>query len=82
LLESVEAVERIVLVDLRQFPILNFYPIDSKDILRLIRKGELTNTGLTPRRFDAWLEADFDIRLTDIVIPIPAPPNTPVLASD
>jgi hypothetical protein len=75
LLESVEAVERIVLVDLRQM-------IDSKDILRLIRKGELTNTGLTPRRFDAWLEADFDIRLTDIVIPIPAPPNTPMLASD
>lgn len=82
LLKSVEAVERIVLVDLRQFPILNFYPINSKDILRLIRKGELTNTGLTPRRFDAWLETDFDLRLTDIVIPIPAPPNTPVLASD
>jgi hypothetical protein len=80
LIESVEAVERIVLVDLRQFPVLDFYPIDSKDILRLIRMGELTNNGLTPRRLDAWLATQFHMNLTDIVIPIPAPPNTPAQA--
>jgi hypothetical protein len=74
LIDSVERVERIVIVYLRKFPVLDFYPIDSKDVLRQIRQGSLTNAGLTPRRFDAWLAADYELKVAEIEIPIPTPP--------
>lgn len=73
LIESVEAVERVVIVDLREFPILYFYPIDSKDILREIRQNRLTATGLTPKRFDALVSANYDVTSVEIEIPIPEP---------
>jgi hypothetical protein len=76
LIASVEEVERMVIVDLRQFPLLSFYPIDSKSVLRLIRLGELTKSGLTPRRFDAWIARDFNVVYKIIDLPIPEPPNT------
>ena len=73
LIESVEAVERIVIVDLRDFPTLDFYPIDSKIVLKRIREGQLTLTGLTPKRFAAWMSEIFEIDVVEIAIPIPAP---------
>jgi hypothetical protein len=75
LIDSVEGVERVVIVDLRKFPVLDFYPIDSKDILRQIRQGSLTTAGLTPRRFDSWIAAEYDLKMMEIEIPIPAPPS-------
>lgn len=71
LINSVEEVERIVIVDLREFPLLSFYPIDSKSILKLIRAGRLTTVGLTPRRFDAWIVEEFSIQTAIIDLPIP-----------
>jgi len=76
LIASVEEVECMVIVDLRRFPRLSFYPIDSKSILRLIRQGELTKSGLTPRRFDAWIARDFNLVYKTVDLPIPEPPNT------
>ena len=75
LIDSVETVERIVIVDLRGFPQLDFYPIDSKVVLKRIREGQLTLTGLTPKRFGTWIDDVFDINVVDIAIPIPAPPQ-------
>ena len=60
LIESVESVERYVLVDLRLFPLLSFYPIDSKALLKLIRLGKLTTTGISQARFDRWIAESFD----------------------
>jgi hypothetical protein len=73
LVRSVEEVECIVLVDLRRFPTLSFYPIDSKSVLRLIRTGQLTTGGMTPRRLDAWLEETFALDYRQIELPLPEP---------
>ena len=83
LVQSVEEVECIVLVDLRRFPTLSFYPIDSKSVLRLIRTGQLTTAGMTPRRLDAWLAETFTLEYRQIELPlpaaaIPAPPVAPI----
>lgn len=59
LIASVEAVERYVIVDLRGFPLLDFYPLDSKALLRLIREGKLTTNGISPARFDKWIADSF-----------------------
>jgi len=77
LIESVEAVERVVIVDLREFPVLYFYPIDSKDILREIRQDRLTANGLTPRRFDALISSNYEVTSVEIEIPIPEPASAP-----
>ena len=66
LIESVESVERVVVVDLRTFPKLRFIPLDSKSLLKLIRLGKLTTTGITPGRFDAWLADSFDVTVSQV----------------
>lgn len=64
-----------MVVDLRGFPLLSFYPIDSKAILTLIRTGRLTTSGLTPRRFDKWMTEEFTLELLTVDLPIPEPPS-------
>lgn len=66
LIASVEDVERYVIVDLRGFPTLDFYPLDSKALLRLIREGKLTTNGISPARFDAWIAESFDTTTKEI----------------
>ena len=61
LVAAVEGVERVVVVDLRAFPRLRFFPIDSKSLLRLIRLGRLTTSGITPGRFDTWIAEAFSV---------------------
>ncbi len=68
LIDSVEGVERIVIVDLREFPVLDFYPIDSKALLRLIRHGKLTASGIGSKRFDLWIHEAFDISVKPIAL--------------
>ncbi len=66
LIDSIDSVERYVLVDLRRFPRMRFVPLDSKALLRLIRQGRLTTSGISPRRFDEWLEAAFEVSTVEI----------------
>lgn len=66
LIASVEDVERYVIVDLRGFPTLDFYPLDSKALLRLIRQGKLTASGISPSRFDTWIADAFDVTIKEI----------------
>jgi hypothetical protein len=68
LIESIESVERYVLVDLRRFPLLSFYPIDSKALLRLIRNGKLTTSGIGQSRFDQWVTDSFDVTTRRIAL--------------
>lgn len=66
LIASIEDIERYVVVDLRNFPMLRFLPLDTKSLLRLIREGKLTTSGISPKRFDAWLTESFDITVKPI----------------
>lgn len=66
LIESVESVERYVIVDLRAFPILDFYPLDTKALLKLIRLGKLGVNGISPARFDDWIVRSFNVEVKHI----------------
>lgn len=68
LISSLEDVERYVIVDLRGFPTLDFYPLDTKSLLRLVRDGKLTVNGISPARFDAWVADTFNVTLKDFVL--------------
>lgn len=64
LIQSLEHVETFIAVDLRCFPRVLFYPIDTKHLLRLVREGRLTPTGMSSMRFDLWIADTFDTRVT------------------
>ena len=65
LIASLEDVERYVIVDLREFPTLNFYPLDTKALLRLVRDGKLSVNGISPTRFDAWIAETFQVTVKE-----------------
>lgn len=65
LIASLEDVERYVIVDLRGFPTLDFYPLDTKQLLKLVYAGNLTVSGITPTRFDAWIAGTFAVTVKD-----------------
>lgn len=71
LIQSIEGVERYVIVDLRGFPLLRFIPLDTKALLRLIREGKLTTSGISPIRVDAWLELSFEVTVVKIDLEAP-----------
>jgi hypothetical protein len=66
LIESVESIERVIVVDFRRFPVLRFIPLDSKVLLKLIRLGKLSPSGISPGRFDVWLTEAFSITVRQI----------------
>jgi hypothetical protein len=68
LIASLEEIERYVIVDLRKFPTLSFYPLDTKSLLRLVHLGKLTVTGITPTRFDAWVSDTFAVTVKDFIL--------------
>lgn len=68
LYQAIESVERVVVVDLRAFPTLRFFPIDSKSLLRLIRLEKLTTRGITPNRFDSWIADAFETQQMQITL--------------
>jgi hypothetical protein len=68
LIASLEDIERYVIVDLRDFPSLSFYPLDTKALLRLVREGKLTVSGISPSRFDTWIADTFNVTIKDFVL--------------
>jgi len=63
LISSLEGTEVFVAVDLRRFPCVVFYPLDTKWLLRLVREGKLSPAGLSARRFDELIAASFELVL-------------------
>jgi len=66
LVASIVDVERIVLVDLRQLPVLRFIPLDSKPLLGLAHAGKLSPGGMRPAALDRWIEENFEVRVTEV----------------
>lgn len=58
--------ETYVLVDLRRFPLLDFYPLDTKSLLPFAHSGQLTRSGMSAKRFDIWVRSAFDIQLVGV----------------
>lgn len=63
LIKSLEDVEAFIAVDIREFPVVRFYPLNTKLLLRAIRNGELSPAGMKAKRFDKWIESNFDLRV-------------------
>ena len=79
--DAVASVERVVVVDIRDFPNLTFIPLDSKWLLRQAHKGSLTASGLSPGRFYNLLLGEFEIDQRQFDLSIALQATTPALSS-
>lgn len=61
LISSLEQVKMFVVVDLRSFPLVTFYPLDTKWLLRLVHQGQLSPSGISAQRFDQLLTSSFQL---------------------
>jgi hypothetical protein len=77
--DAVASVERVVVVDIREFPRLTFIPIDSKWLLRQAHRGALTASGLPPKRFYDLLFQEFDITHKQFDLSLALEPTAPPL---
>jgi hypothetical protein len=66
LIAALERIETVVVVDVRGWPAVNFIPVDSKALLRLVREGGLGVKGLSAKQFDAWLARAFAVVIEQI----------------
>jgi hypothetical protein len=78
--DAVASVERVVVVDIRDFPNLTFIPLDSKWLMRQAHKGVLTVRGLRPAQFYDLLKSEFAIEEKSFdlsVALVPSPLSAP-----
>ena len=61
-IEAIASVERVVVVDIRNFPSLTFIPLDSKWLLQHAFNRVITPSGLKPGPFYALASKEFEIQ--------------------
>jgi hypothetical protein len=59
--DAIAGIDRVVVVDIRDFPNLTFIPLDSRWLLRQAHKGSITAKGLSASRFYDLLTTEFTI---------------------
>jgi hypothetical protein len=65
---ALERVETWVVADVRCWPSINFYPIDTKLLLREAWAGRLGVNGWTAKQFERWLAQTYVIRLEPVTL--------------
>ncbi|MEL6784729.1 MAG: hypothetical protein AAFO61_09910 [Pseudomonadota bacterium] len=62
LIESLEQCERVIVVDITQFPQIDFWPLDGGRLISAAHSGALKTSGWSPTRFYKWAKATYDVR--------------------
>jgi hypothetical protein len=61
LIDSIEASDRVVVVDITDFPIVRFAPVDSTRLVSAAHTNRLTVSGWSKRQFYQWLVEVYDL---------------------
>jgi hypothetical protein len=78
--DAIASVERVVAVDIRDFPNLTFISLDSKWLLRQSHKGIITPRGLSPARFYDILTTEFAVKVEPFDLSLAMEVDTAALA--
>jgi hypothetical protein len=73
-------VDRVVVVDIRNFPTLTFIPLDTRWLLQQAHKGAISTRPLLPAKFYELLKEDFLIQEKPFDLAVAravSPPTTP-----
>lgn len=66
LIASIEACDRIIVVDITGFPEVRFLPIDGARLAGAAHTGRLTAAGWSKPRLQAWIEQVYDVSETSL----------------
>tara|TARA_B100002003_G_scaffold249527_2_gene286089 strand:- start:2101 stop:2625 length:525 start_codon:yes stop_codon:yes gene_type:complete len=66
LISSIEACDRIIVVDITEFPLVRFVPIDATRLVSAAHKGRLTTSGWRKVAFYAWLHETYEVSEVDL----------------
>ena len=58
---SLEACDRVVVVDIRAFPLVEFYPLDVPRLLSAAHNGVLNTNGWWGAQFEDWVGRTYDV---------------------
>lgn len=61
LIASIEASDRVVIVDITEFPVVRFLPVDSTRLVSAAHTGRLTVNGWSKQRLYEWLDEVYDL---------------------
>jgi hypothetical protein len=61
LVSSIEASDRVVVVDITEFPIVRFLPLDSTRLVSAAHTGRLTVNGWSKQKLYAWVSEVYDV---------------------
>ena len=68
LLISLEACDRVIVVDVTEFPVVAFLPLDTTRLVSAVHKGVLGVTGFTKERLYRWLDDTYEASRIDLAI--------------
>jgi hypothetical protein len=68
LVAALEAVDRVIVVDITGFPDVTFYPIDSGRLISAVHNGVLTTSGWSPARLRDWVAQIYDLTMQKVVL--------------
>lgn len=68
LIRSLEACDRVIVVDLVEFPLVVFIPIDTTRLIGAVNRKELGVSGWKRDRLYQWLDATYDWKWLDLAI--------------
>lgn len=60
LIASLEACDRVIVVDVTAFPEVDFIPLDTQRLISAAHRGNLTKTGWSRTKFYSWVEITYD----------------------
>lgn len=59
LISSLEACDRVVVVDIASFPKVDFVPLDTQRLISAAHRGELTKSGWSKSKFSSWIDQTY-----------------------
>lgn len=67
LIASVESCDRVVVVDITEFPVVRFIPIDGTRLVSAVHTDELGIAGWKRSKLSKWLDATYDVSEVKLV---------------
>jgi hypothetical protein len=68
LLVSLESCDRVIVVDLTEFPDVNFLPLDTTRLVSAVHKGELGIAGWKKAKLYRWINATYEVSHIELAI--------------
>ena len=68
LIASVESCDRVIVVDITDFPVVRFIPLDGTRLVSAVYQGKLTTNGWSKAQLVRWLDETYEVSEVSLAI--------------